>query len=113
MGSIGLTPKERAHHPAERERRTDAERDADGRQPEAVPQKHLADIPTPRAERHADADLSRALCGDVGDDAVEPDDAEQQRHERADDEHREGEYEQLRGPLLQLAVERARVRYLL
>jgi hypothetical protein len=44
-----------------------------------VAQKHRPNISNLRAERHADADLTRALCGDVRHHAIESDDAEKTR----------------------------------
>ncbi len=44
-----------------------------------------------RAERQADANLARLLRGNIGHDAVDADDAEQQRHAGGDGEHHEGE----------------------
>ena len=44
-----------------------------------------------RAERHADADLARALRHRVRDHAVDPGDAEQQRHRAGDRQHHQRE----------------------
>src|SRR3712207_8060043 len=48
----------------------------------ALPDDEAEHVPTLRAERHADADLVRALAGGAGDDAVEAEPGEQERQDR-------------------------------
>ena len=54
------------------------------------------------AERHSDADFARPLRHHIGNDAVDPDDAEHQRHPSGDHQHHERE----RRPCHRLVVER-------
>ena len=60
-------------------------------QRQAVADEHAGDRLGLRAERDADADLARALRDGVGNHAVDPRHAEQQRHAAGDAEHHQRE----------------------
>ena len=82
--------------------------DADAGQHDAVAHEQPAHVASRRAERHADADLLGPLLRDVGDDAVDAHDAEQQRDGGGDAEHHERERGLCHGASANL-VERAHV----
>src|SRR5688572_8652950 len=91
-GVKGLdTEQERRHRTSQRRGRDEAYDDAYSAQREAVPQEHPRELARLGAERQANADLPSSLRNDVSDDAVDPDDAERQRHAARDREHHEHE----------------------
>ena len=76
-----IHPEEhRGHQPRQRRGARETHRDADPGEEQAVPQEQAAHVTRRGAERHPDPDLARPLRRDVGNDAVDADDAEQERH---------------------------------
>ena len=63
----------------------------DGRDHQPVSQEQPLHLAGGRTKRHADADLAPALGDDIGDDAVDADHAEQQRHAGRDAENHQRE----------------------
>ena len=68
-----------------------AARDADAGEQQSLAHEHCGERWPLRAERHANADLARALRDGVRDDAVDADDSEQQGHASGDAEHHQRE----------------------
>jgi hypothetical protein len=59
---VAVTPKQYARHAArERERRREPDADAEQREPQGLADHHVHHVARLRTERHADADLLRAL----------------------------------------------------
>ena len=61
------------HQVRKRERRGDADRNADQRQFRALPEDETQDVRRMRSERQTDADFVDALANDIGDHAVNAD----------------------------------------
>ena len=66
-----------------------AECDADRRERHALAHDRIDDLARPRAERHPDADLTRALCDRIADQTVHADGSQQERrHRESAEQHR-------------------------
>ena len=91
-GSVGLTPNSNADMTRVTTSATPMPSCYAGAcQQEPVTEKQPAHISGLRAERHADSDLTRPLRRDVGNHAIDPHDAEEQRHSRGNRQHNERE----------------------
>ena len=91
-GSVGVTPTSMLlHHPRGGGGSGEPEHQADGAQAQPLPEDELEDAARVRAERHAHADLRRALPHRRRQHAVEPDRREHDRdhREHADEKQRE------------------------
>ena len=76
--------EQRPHQPRQRDCRSEPARNPDRREAEAVAHEHAGHFLPLGAERHADADLARALGNGVRNHAVNPCHTEQQRHRPRD-----------------------------